>query len=260
MVVSLKGLVLAGGRGTRLHPTTRIINKHLIPIYEKPMIFYPIEALRDAGVTDIILSLSHYNPQQFMELLGDGSELGVKLTYTIHGEAKGIAYAINHAQNLLGNEQFACVLGDNIFTNGLKEEVIRAKTFPQISLVLLKEVDYEQAKNYGVAEFEGPFKLKRLVEKPESPPSTFIMLGAYFLTSRFFEVYPTLKQSTRGEYEITDAVNALFPHVIYTVYEGNWFDAGTFDSILEASNFMKEDPLRQYQLEGIKRTLEEMKT
>lgn len=258
----MKGLILAGGKGTRLYPTTRVVNKHMLLIYNQPMVFYPIQTLRDAGITDIVISLSHYQPEQFMELLGDGSDLGVKLTYIIHGPPKGIAYAINHAQNVLGDEPFVCLLGDNIFGSSLKPYVEKFEQklwLQKDALILLKGIDIDLAKNYGVAEFGNENKLVKLIEKPKKAPSSYIMLGAYFLTPRFFDVYPTLKQSERGEYEITDAINALMPDVVYEFYEGVWFDCGTFDSILEASNFMKGNPLLEVWRDNIQRTLEDLK-
>jgi len=261
----MKGLILAGGKGTRLYPTTRAINKHILLIWDRPMVFYPIETLKEAGITDIIISLSHYQPEQFMKLLGDGKDLGVKLTYVIHGPPKGIAYAINHAHNVLGDEPFVCLLGDNIFGSSLKPYVEKFEVNPKKSLILLKEVGLEEAKNYGVAEFgvaKGKFpkgELKRLIEKPLFPPTPYIMLGAYFLNCRFFDAYSTLKPSERGEYEITDAINALLPDVRYEFYKGVWFDAGTFDSILEASQYMRGNPLLDVWRENIRRTLEDLK-
>lgn len=239
----MKGLILAGGKGTRLYPTTKVVNKHILLIYNKPMVFYPIETLKEAGITDIIISLSHYQPEQFMELLGDGKDLGVKLTYVIHGPPKGIAYAINHAQNVLGDKPFVCLLGDNIFGNSLKPYVKKFRVNPRKALILLKEIDINEAKNYGVAEFDNFDRLVRLIEKPKKAPSSYIMLGAYFLNSKFFKVYPNLKPSRRGEYEITDVINLLLPDVNYQFYKGRWFDCGTFNSILEASKFMRENPL-----------------
>lgn len=239
----MKAIILAGGKGTRLHPLTKVVNKHLMLVYDRPMIMHGIEALREAGITDIVISLSYDTPQQFMELLGDGRELGVNLAYVIHGEPKGISYSIYHARNLLGREPFMCYLGDNIFGESLRPYVEKFKADPDNALILLKEVAREEAKNYGVAYLrEG--KLVGLIEKPGTPPSPYIMLGAYLLTSKFFDVYPSLKPSRRGEYEITDAINLLMPNVTHEIYEGVWFDCGTFDSILEASNYMKRTEKR----------------
>ena len=247
----MKGLILAGGKGTRLYPTTRVVNKHILLVYDRPMIMHPILTLRDAGITDIIISLSYENPQQMMELLGDGKELGVKLTYIIHGEPKGISYGIYHARHVLGCEPFVCLLGDNIFTEGLKSQIEKFKANPDKSLVVLKKVRLEEANRYGVAEFDwempeseivgyGKPLLRRVIEKPQKPPSSYIMTGAYMLTTQFFDIYPSLTPSNRGEFEITDAINALMPNVMYEIYDDQWFDVGTFESIMEASNYLRE--------------------
>lgn len=237
----MKGLILAGGRGTRLAPLTKVVNKHLLLVYDKPMIMYGIEAMRDSGITDIVLSLSHDKAGSFMELLGNGEELGVNLGYAIHGEPMGISYGINHARFLLGDEPFLCYLGDNIFGESLAPYVKRFQENPQESLILLKKVDIKEASRYGVAIFKEK-ELFQLVEKPRwiagAGDYAYALLGAYFFTPKFFEIYPRLKPSERGEYEVTDAVNALMPMVNYEIYQGEWFDCGTFDSILEASNYI----------------------
>lgn len=243
----MKGLILAGGKGTRLYPTTKVVNKHLLLVYDKPMIMYGIEAMRDAGITDITLSLSHERTpsgyiarlERFMELLGNGEELGVKLGYVIHGEPRGISYCINHARSLLGDEPFLCYLGDNIFGESLGPYVKRFQENPRESLILLKKFGIKEALRYGVAIFKEK-ELVQLVEKPQriSGDYAYAMLGAYFFTPKFFEIYPRLKPSERGEYEVTDAINALMPMVNYEIYQGEWFDCGTFDSILEASNYI----------------------
>lgn len=239
MVVPLKGLILAGGKGTRLAPLTKVVNKHLLLVYDKPMIMYGIEAMRDAGITDIVLSLSHDKSGSFMELLGNGEELGVSLGYVIHGEPRGISYGINHARFLLSDEPFLCYLGDNIFGESLAPYVKRFQENPRENLILLKKVPVEEASRYGVAVFNEK-ELVQVVEKPTflTGDNAYIILGAYFLTPKFFEIYPRLKPSERGEYEVTDAINELMPMVSYEIYQGEWFDCGTFDSILDASNYI----------------------
>lgn len=241
----MKGLILAGGKGTRLYPTTKVVNKHLLLVFNKPLIMYPIETLRNSGITDITITLSKYDPDQFMKLLGDGSELGVNLSYVIHGEARGISHAIYHAKHIIGKEPFVCLLGDNIFVENLKCYVENFERNPEKILVLFKEVGFEEAKRYGVAKFgRNPsgagLMLAKVIEKPENPPSRCIMLGAYFLNKKFFEIYPTLKRSERGEYEITEAINSMILDVEFEFYKGAWFDCGEFDSILDASNYLRE--------------------
>lgn len=236
----MKGLILAGGKGTRLYPTTRVVNKHLLLIYDKPMIAYPIETLREAGITDIIISLSYDQPQQFMRLLGDGKELGVNLSYVIHGEPKGIAHSIYHAQSWLEGEPFVCHLGDNIFDESLRPYVERFMAEPRTSLMLFKKMGSEAVRRYGTAIFDGKGEVVRFIEKPEFAPNPYAMLGVYFLSPKFFKVCPSLKPSERGEYEITDAVNLLLPDVECAFYDGVWWDCGMFDDILEASKYMNK--------------------
>ena len=241
----MKGLILAGGKGTRLYPTTKVVNKHLLLIYDKPMIFYAIETLRDAGITNIIISLSDDEPGHFMKLLGKGEELGVKLSYVIHGEPKGIAYGIWEAKHLLRGEPFVVYLGDNIFTESIKGHIDYFKKHKK-PLVLLKKVD--DPSRYGVVEFiktNYGKRIKRFVEKPRDPPSKFIILGVYCLTDQFFKIYPKLKPSKRGEYEITDALNLLLP-VGYTYYWGGWFDCGVFEDLYKASKWRREVVLSQH--------------
>ena len=234
----MKALILAGGHGTRLRPVTKVVNKHLLPIWDKPMILYGIEALRDAGIKHIIISLSYVNPYGFMELLGDGSEYGVHISYLYQREVRGIAWGINEAHHWIGDEPFIVYLGDNIFVDGIAP-VIKRFTSSSSSkpLVLLKEAEtMDEARRYGVAKFQGS-EVSELVEKPSEPPSRHILLGLYCLTPKFFELFSRLKPSERGEYEITDALNLLMP-VNYDVYEGMWWDCGVFKDITEASNFM----------------------
>lgn len=202
------------------------------------MILYGIEALRDSGIKHILISLSYVNPYGFMELLGDGSEYGVHISYLHQHEVRGIAWAINEAHHWIGDEPFIVYLGDNIFVDGI-EPFIKRFTSSGASkpLVLLKEVEtMDEARRYGVAKFQGS-EVTQLFEKPSEPPSQHILLGLYCLTPRFFEMFPQLKPSGRGEYEITDALNLLMP-VNYEVYEDEWWDCGVFRDITEASQFM----------------------
>lgn len=228
-------MILAGGHGVRLRPASVAVNKHLLPVYDKPLIMYGIEALREAGITDIYVSISTFNPFGFMDLLRDGKELGVHLSFLVQGEVKGIAWAINDAEPWVRGEPFIVYLGDNIFTTSLKPYVDNWGT--AIPKVLLKKVDLREASRYGVPSFYES-RIASFFEKPTKPPSEYIILGLYFLTPRFFQVFPKLRPSQRGEYEITDALNQLLP-VAYEVYEGTWWDCGTFDDMLEAGNYMR---------------------
>ena len=245
----MKAIILAGGHGTRLRPATLAVNKHLLPVAGKPMILYGIEALRDAGIRDIILSITHVNPYGFMELLRDGDDYGVHISYVYQHGIEGIAWAINEAQPWIGNEPFVVYLGDNIFADGIKDCIdpfIRNPSLPQVFLKRVSKV--EEASRYGVASFtDAPLgvdmdldefyekpAISEFVEKPQRPLSPYIVLGLYCLTPKFFDIFQGLKPSSRGEYEITDALNALIP-VGYRVYEDLWWDCGTFRDMHDAS-------------------------
>ena len=236
----MQGLVLAGGHGTRLHPTTKVINKHLLMIYDKPMIFYPIMTLRDAGIKDIVITLGDHDCDRFYELLGSGKELGVNLTYHYHGEPKGIAHAIYSAREELGDEKFVVHLGDNIFTTGLSEIIDNwSWQYADESIVVLKEM--QNNASYGVADVEktlsGTYRLRGIREKSLTPPSNFAVLGAYLLQPTFFTKFEEQLPSGRGEYEITDSLNMLSPEIV--VYEDQWFDCGTVDDIFKASEWRR---------------------
>jgi len=201
------------------------------------MIFYAIEALRDTGIRDIIISLSYHRPNEFVTCLGDGKEFGVNLSYVIHGEPKGIAYAINHARPYLG-EKFMVYLGDNIFETSLGEYVERFDESKFDALILFKKVD--DPSRYGVPKLDEKMNLVHLIEKPKVPPSPYALLGAYFFTSKFFEVYPKIKPSWRGEYEITDMINLLMPNVDFEIYRYQWWDLGTPSDILDCVLWLKD--------------------
>mgnify|MGYP001571884000 CR=1 FL=1 len=235
----MRGLILAGGSGTRLDPTTRVYNKHLIQVYDRPMIFYPIETMIQSGITDIVISLSLQEPDLFMRLLGDGSEFGAKFTYLVQMKALGISYAINEARHLLGEERFLVLLGDNYFSKHLGAAVSRYNV--NEATIFFRKSD--QPERYGVLEFEGS-TFKRVIEKPNPAPSNWIMLGAYLLSDKFFEIFPKLKPSERGEYEITDAINALMPWVKPTEYSDTWFDLGTPDDILACANYQYAEGMK----------------
>lgn len=238
----MKCLILAGGKGTRLYPTTKIYNKHLVNVYDRPMILYAIECIKNSGIRDIILSLSNSKPEQFMEFLGDGKELGVNLTYVIHGEPKGISYAINHAKHLLDKsdeDKFLVYLGDNVFETDLSPYVqkFEEKSNADCMLLLKKHPNPER---YGVAELDDYNEIVKLYEKPNPPPSNYVALGSYFFTTKFFDIFDQITPSQRGEYEITDAINLLVPYVSYEIYKDEWFDLGTYKSILDYCKWREE--------------------
>jgi len=211
-------------------------------IYDKPMIFYPIMALRDAGIKDIVLTLgeNEQENQRFFELLRGGQELGVNLTYHCHGEPKGIAHAIYSAREEIGDEKFVVHLGDNIFTTGLFDIIDDwGWQHSDESIIIVKDIPKKSA--YGVANIEktltGSIKFKGVHEKSLTPPTNYAVLGAYLLQPTFFTKFEEQTPSGRGEYEITDSINMLYPEVKF--YNSPWFDCGTFEDIYKASEWRR---------------------
>jgi glucose-1-phosphate thymidylyltransferase len=236
----MKGLVLSGGYGTRLRPLTHTGPKQLIPIANKPNILYCIEDLRDADITDIAVILGNVMPEKVQEFLGDGSKFGVKITYIVQGEPKGIAQAVSLSKDFMGKEPFVMYLGDNLLKNGIRaipKKMLEEKADCVISLMPVKE-----PQRYGIAELapDGK-KVLRTVEKPKEPKSNLAVIGVYAFNETFFKVYPKLKPSWRNEYEITDAITLLIesgykvvPHMV----EGWWKDTGKPEDILEANHLI----------------------
>ena len=233
----LKGIILAGGNGTRLRPITKVTNKHLLPVYNKPMIYYPLLTLIAAGVKDILIVSGREHAGHFLNLLGSGREFNVRLSYEVQDEAGGIAQALGLAENFADDHKVIAVLGDNIFAD---QELITkaAKDFEEQAKgakIFLKEV--EDAPRFGVAEIAGD-KIVSIEEKPKEPKSNLAVVGLYMYDARVFEFIKTLKPSDRGELEITDVNNAYINEgtMSYQVLEKDWTDAGTFDSLLRANN------------------------
>jgi glucose-1-phosphate thymidylyltransferase len=232
----MKGIILAGGTGSRLYPLTKVTNKHLLPVYDKPMIYYPLQTLIDAGLDDILIISGRGHAGHFLELLGSGSEWGVRITYEIQDEAGGIAQALGLAEGFADEEDVAVVLGDNIFQDSISEDV---SGFKGGSKIFLKEVP--DAQRFGVAELDGD-KVIGIEEKPEMPISNFAVTGLYMYDSNVFEVIRELKPSGRGELEITDVNNYYIDQgrMGYKVLDGHWSDAGTFESLLRAGMMVKK--------------------
>ena len=234
----MKGVVLAGGLGTRLLPLTRITNKHLLPIYDKPMIYYPIETLVRAGITDILLVTGGANAGDFLRLLGNGKEFGLRhINYTYQEGEGGIAEALGLAEYFVDGDKVIVILGDNILEKGIKpyvEEFIKQEKGARI---LLKEVTYPQ--RFGVAEIENN-RVVRIVEKPELPKTNYAVIGAYMYDSKVFDIIKTLTPSGRGELEITDVNNAYgrSGELTFNILDGWWTDAGTFESLYRASQLV----------------------
>ncbi|HEX8099849.1 MAG TPA: sugar phosphate nucleotidyltransferase [Actinomycetota bacterium] len=232
----MKGLVLAGGLGTRFHPVTRVVNKHLLDVFGEPMVYFPIRALQRAGVTEIVLVTGDEIPQ-FKRLLGDGSSLGVRLEYAFQQNPEGgIADAIAKAEGLIGGHRIVVILGDNIFQDDLTQYVSNFMEQDKGSKILLKQVSVEEARRFGVAEIrEG--KVVRIVEKPEDPPSDLAQTGCYMYDDRVFGFIRTLTPSARGELEVSDLNNLYIEEgsMTYDLLPGWWTDAGTPLTKLRAS-------------------------
>jgi glucose-1-phosphate thymidylyltransferase len=228
--INMKGIILAGGTGSRLYPLTKVTNKHLLPVYDKPMIYYPLQTLLDAGIDEILIVSGRGHAGHFLELLGSGSQWGVSFTYEIQDEAGGIAQALGLAEGFADGGDVAVILGDNIFQDRISEDV---SGFSGGAKVFLEEVP--DAHRFGVAELDGN-RVVCIEEKPEEPRSNLAVAGLYMYGSDVFDVIRTLKPSGRGELEITDVNNYYIREgrMGYRVLEGYWSDAGTFESLLRA--------------------------
>ncbi len=236
----MKGIILAGGLGTRLHPLTRVTNKHLLPVWNKPMVYYPIECLVGAGITDIMLVTGGNNAGDFLRLLGNGSEFGLKhLNYTYQQGEAGIADALRLCEHFADGERVCVVLGDNIIENNIKKAVQTFENSNFGAKILLKEVT--DPERFGVAELDGS-RVVSIEEKPKKPKSNFAVIGIYMFDHRVFEIIRTLKPSARGELEITDVNNAYIKlnAMTWEKLDGWWTDAGTFESLHRASNLVHD--------------------
>jgi dTDP-4-dehydrorhamnose reductase/glucose-1-phosphate thymidylyltransferase short form len=233
--VPMKGIILAGGTGSRLYPLTKVTNKHLLPVYDKPMIYYPLQTLVAAGIKDIMIVSGRGHVGHFLELLGSGKEFGVRLTYEIQEGAGGIAEALGLAESWAGTDNVAVILGDNIFQDDIRKDV---ESFEGGAKIFLKEVP--DAHRFGVAEVKGN-RVLGIEEKPKKPKSNLAVTGLYLYDAGVFEVIKTLKPSGRGELEITDVNNAYIRRgaMEFSVLKGFWSDAGTFESLFKASMLVR---------------------
>ncbi len=236
----MKGVILAGGTGSRLYPLTKVTNKHLLPVYDKPMIYYPMETLINAGIKDIMIVSGRGHAGHFLELLGSGVDYGVHFTYEIQEEAGGIAQALALAEDFVDGDSVTVILGDNIFQDNIKEDVAK---FNGGARIFLKEVT--DAHRFGVAELKGE-KVIGIEEKPKVPKSNFAVTGLYMYDSDVFDAVKTLKPSGRGELEITDVNNYYISKgaMEYQVLEGFWSDAGTFESLLRAGILVQQHQIK----------------
>jgi len=241
----MKGIILAGGLGTRLHPLTKITNKHLLPIYNKPMIYYPLQTLVDAGIKDILIVTGGNNAGDFLRLLGNGAEFGLKhLNYTYQQGEGGIAEALRLAEHFSDNEKTVVILGDNIIEDNIRPYVNEFEKQKKGAKILLKEVEHPQ--RFGVPVFKD-HKIIRIEEKPEMPRSPFAVTGIYMYDPKVFKIIRTLKPSDRGELEITDVNNKYIKSgtLTYNFLRGWWTDAGTFESLFTASTLVKEKLIKK---------------
>lgn len=235
---ALKGIVLAGGLGKRLYPLTLISNKHCLPIYNKPMIYYPIQALVNAGVRDIMIVTGGNNAGDFLKLLGNGVEFGLKhINYTYQKGEGGIAEALGLAEHFAEGQKVVVVLGDNITEKSIKPYVDKFRAQKNGARLLIKEVD--DPERFGVVELKKD-KIVSIQEKPKIPKSNYAVTGIYMYDNQVFDIIKTLKPSGRGELEITDVNNAYLQkkQLYHDVLDGWWTDAGTFESLLRASNLV----------------------
>lgn len=236
----MKGVILAGGLGTRLYPLTKITNKHLLPVYDRPMIYYPIESLVRAGITDIMIVTGGRKSGDFLSLLGNGADFGLKhLNYTYQKGEGGIAEALGLCEHWVGKEDICVVLGDNILEKSIAKAVSDFQKQEKGAKILLKQV--HDPERFGVAELKGK-KVTSIEEKPKHPQSDLAVIGIYMYDARVFEVIKTLEPSDRGELEITDVNNWYIRdgHMTYEVLDGWWTDAGTFDSLIKAAKLCAE--------------------
>jgi glucose-1-phosphate thymidylyltransferase len=233
----MKGLILAGGKATRLRPLTNITSKQLLPVYNKPMIYYPIETLQRAGIKDILIIVAPEYSGHFLNLLGSGRNMGLNFAYEVQEEPRGLADAFIVGENFIGKDNVTMILGDNIFEHDFTESI---STFESGARVFAKKVpDPERS---GVVEFDENLKVLSIVEKPEHPKSDYAIVGLYIYDNKVIEYAKGLKPSKRNELEIVDLHNKYLEkgELDVNIIEGMWEDAGTFDSLLRVNNLMAE--------------------
>ena len=237
----MKGIILAGGRGSRLFPLTKVTNKHLLPVYNKPMIYHPIETLKKAGIKDILIVSGRHHAGHFLELLGRGEDQDLNFTYAIQEKEGGIAEALSLAESFAQGDNIAVILGDNIYEDNFENQI---KSFEKGARIFIKEVT--DPKRFGVAELHGE-KVINIEEKPSFPKTNYAVTGFYIYDRNVFNIIKTLDYSNRGELEITDVNNSYIQlgQMDAKLVKGFWSDAGTFESLYYSSTFIKQKELNK---------------
>lgn len=248
----MKGIILAGGSGTRLHPITKGISKQLMPIYDKPMIYYPLSTLMQAGIKDILIITTPHDQESFKNLLGDGSDWGINLAYAVQPSPDGLAQAFIIGEEFIGNDKVALVLGDNIFHGAELDESLKNCTDPDGGIVFAYQVS--DPERYGVVEFDENMQAKSIEEKPSKPKSNYAVVGLYFYDNDVIDIAKSIKPSDRGELEIT-SINEEYLNrnklKVTTLDDGDvWLDTGTIDSLTDATDYVRVLQKRTGQIIG----------
>ncbi len=240
----MKGIILAGGNGRRLHPLTNSTNKHLLPVYDRPMIMYPLSTLVQAGIREILIVTGKEHAGGFLKLLGSGKDYGCKIIYETQDAAGGIAQALGLAESFANEQNIAVILGDNIFEASFKDAAVTFEGQKGARIFLKKT---KEAYRFGVAELDRDNNVVNIEEKPKQPKTSYAVTGCYFYDARVFEIIKTLKPSARGELEITDVNNDYIKKGLMEAHfiDGHWTDAGTFESLFRANRIARSLALRQ---------------
>jgi len=240
----MKGIILAGGAGTRLRPVTKITSKQLLLVYNKPMIFYPLQTLIDAGIREILIIVAPEKAGDFLNLLGSGSQFGCKFSYEVQEKPEGLAQAFNIGKNFIGDDNVTMILGDNLYEDDFSEAI---QGFKSGARVFAKQVP--DPERFGVVEFDANQRALSIEEKPQQPKSQYCVTGLYVYDNTVVDKVSKLQPSPRGEYEITDLNNVYLQEGSLDVafVKGRWFDTGTFESLFEAASFARDRVLQSQQ-------------